>query len=40
MTPADETHEGLREKHCTVSVYYGFWQWFLIVFCFGWLWYV
>ncbi len=32
--------DGLYHGVCRVSVYYSFWQWFLIVFRFGWLWYV
>ena len=32
--------DGLYTGVCTVTVYYSLWQWFLIVFCFGWLWYV
>ncbi len=35
-----ESEDGLFHGVCRVSVYYSFWQWFLIVFCFGWLWYV
>ena len=35
-----DSQDGLYHGVCQVSVYYSFWQWFLIVFCFGWLWYV
>ena len=35
-----DSQNGLYHGTCRVSVYYSFWQWFLIVFCFGWLWYV
>ncbi len=35
-----DSADGLYHGVCQVSVYYSFWQWFLIVFCFGWLWYV
>ena len=35
-----DSEDGLFHGVCRVTVYYSFWQWFLIVFCFGWLWYV
>ena len=34
------SEDGLYSGVCTVSVYYSFWQWLLIVFFFGWLWYL
>lgn len=32
--------DGLCCGVCEVTVYYSLWQWFLILFCFGWLWYI
>ena len=32
--------DGLYTGVCYVTVYYSFWQWLLIIFCFGWLWYI
>ncbi len=34
------SEDGLYNGVCHVSVYYSFWQWLLIIFCFGWLWYI
>ncbi len=34
------SEDGLYKGVCHVSVYYSFWQWLLIIFCFGWLWYI
>ena len=34
------SEDGLYTGVCTVTVYYTFWQWLLILFLFGWLWYV
>ena len=34
------SEDGLYHGVCEVSVYYSFWQWLLIIFCFGWLWYI
>ena len=32
--------DGLYSGVCTVTVYYSFWQWVLIILCFGWIWYI
>ena len=32
--------DGLCTGTCEVHVYYSFWQWVLIILCFGWIWYV
>ncbi len=32
--------DGLCSGVCEVKVIYSVWQWFLILFCFGWLWYI
>ena len=34
------SEDGLYNGVCEVTVYYTVWQWFLILFCFGWLWYI
>ncbi|MGX8692264.1 MAG: hypothetical protein ACSW8E_00720 [Clostridia bacterium] len=35
-----DSEDGYFHGVCQVTVYYSFWQWLLIVFFFGWLWYV
>ena len=34
------SEDGLYTGVCHVTVYYSLWQWLLIIFCFGWYWYI
>lgn len=34
------SEDGLFSGVCTVTVYYSFWQWLIIILGFGWLWYI
>lgn len=34
------SEDGVYTGVCKVSVQYNFWQWLIIVFCFGWIWYI
>lgn len=34
------SEDGLYTGVCHVTVFYTLWQWFLIIFCFGWIWYI